>query len=29
MFEFQGRKIIKNKDGEYIELDKGNIEYGE
>ena len=21
MFEFQGKKIIKNKEGEYIELD--------
>ena len=28
MFEFYGKKIIKNQDGEYVELDEGIIGLG-
>jgi hypothetical protein len=29
MFEFQGRRIVKNKNGEYVELAEDSVRYGE
>ncbi len=29
MFEFQGMKLVKDKNGEYIESDETNVKYEE